>query len=307
MKRLFIGCLASAIVAAVALSPQAVQGEDRETKMVSRTMQPVEGFQTVDMFEAIEAGQIEVRLIPRDSTRAKVKVQNNSDQPLSIQMPAAFAGVPVMAQMLPGGGGGGGGFGGGGGGFPGGGGGGGFGSGGGQGLGGGFGGGGGGGGFGGGGFGGGGNRGGFGGGGALFNIPPGKDAQLEINVFCLEHGKRDPRPRDQYVIRPLSEVTSDPAVAEICRMLAADEINQLSAQAAGWHLVNGLSWDELAVKDRSRSMNGSFERFFDPNSLQIAFEAVAAARQRAAANDSQNQFDATSNPEGRLSRETDGG
>jgi hypothetical protein len=237
-----------------------------------------------------------VRLIPRDATAATVKVKNNSDRPLAIQMPAAFAGVPVMAQIggFGPGGGGGGGFGGGGlggGGFGGGG----LGSGGGnQGFGGGFGGGGGGfggGGLGGGGFGGGG--GGFGaggaGGGGLFNIPPGKEGRVKINIFCLEHGKHDPKPSVEYTIRPLDELTKDPRVTEICRMLAGGEISQPVAQAASWNVANGLSWEQLLVKNRRELMNGYFERFFSPDQVLAAQQVVLVSAQRAEASEPQGE------------------
>ena len=63
---------------------------------------------SVELFAAMEAGDIEVRYIPRDAREANVMIRNNTDRPLRIEMPEAFAGVPVLAQF-----GGGGGFGGG--------------------------------------------------------------------------------------------------------------------------------------------------------------------------------------------------
>lgn len=129
-----------------------IRAEKKRMGRVWKTQQAVQGFESVDMFDAMASGDIEVILKPKDATQANFIVKNNSDRPLAITMPSAFASVPVMKQLN------GGGFGGGqqGGGFGGGQQGGGFGAGGGQGGGGGFGGGQGGGGFGGGGFGGGG-------------------------------------------------------------------------------------------------------------------------------------------------------
>ncbi len=45
------------------------------------------------------AGLVDVRFIPNDSRSAQVIVTNRSDRPLSIRLPAVFAGVPVLAQM----------------------------------------------------------------------------------------------------------------------------------------------------------------------------------------------------------------
>lgn len=252
---------------------------------IARTQTPVEGFESVDLFDAMKHGEIKVIIRTKDAANANLIVENTTDKPLAIVMPPAFSAVPVMRQGVGAPGiGGGGGFGGGqgGGGFGGGG----FGGGGGgnQGVGGGF-----GGGQGGGGFGGGGGGGGFGGGGqgggggGFFNIPPGRVGKAALKTFCLEEGKPDPRSRIEYKIQPLSELNSDPKVFEMCRMLANDEITQPVAQAAAWNVANGLSWQQLLVKNRVERMDGSFERYFHPQHLRIAHQVTVAAAQRAVA------------------------
>ena len=52
----------------------------------------------VEMFQAIKAGDLDVRLIPKNATRSTILVRNNTNKPLRIRMPAAFAGVPALAQ-----------------------------------------------------------------------------------------------------------------------------------------------------------------------------------------------------------------
>lgn len=249
-------------------------------KGVTKTQEPAEDHEVVDMFSAMEAGDIEVRLIPKDAEQANVLVTNKSEKPLSIKMPPAFAGVPVLAQAGGAPGGGGGGFGGGG--FGGGGnfgGGGGLGGGGGQGFGGGFGGGGGGFGGGGGGFGGGGLGG--GGGGGLFNIAPGKVGKVEVNIVCLEHGKIDPSPKMDYTITPINSFTDDQRVIELCKLMGSTDMPQRVAQAAAWHMTDDLSWQELAAKDRVRLSNGYVEKYFNARDLYFANQAFAAAEQLA--------------------------
>src|SRR4030042_731317 len=54
---------------------------------------------TVEMFQAIKDGQINVKLIPKDSTECGVLVENKTKQPLNVKLPEAFAGVPVLAQV----------------------------------------------------------------------------------------------------------------------------------------------------------------------------------------------------------------
>lgn len=207
----------------------------------------------VDLFDAKAAGQVEVKLIPKNSTRATVLITNKTDQPLSIELPEVFAGVPVLAQFGGGGGGGGLGIGGGGGG-------------GGQGV-------------GGGGLGGGG--GGRGGGGGVFNIQPAAVGKFRVPTVCLEHGKDEPNPRIEYDLVPIETLTSDAKLIAILQMLGARQVDQTSAQAAAWHLTDGLSWTELANKVKVKHLDGSREMYFSPAHLQQAVQIVAAATQQA--------------------------
>jgi hypothetical protein len=57
----------------------------------------------IDLLAAEAAGQVEVRFIPNDSRSAQVIVANREDRPLTLRLPASFAGVPVAAQMGMGG------------------------------------------------------------------------------------------------------------------------------------------------------------------------------------------------------------
>ena len=221
----------------------------------------------VDLFAAMDAGEIEVKLVPKDSAGGQLIVKNKSDKPLSIRLPDAFAGVPVQAQF------GGGGFGGqGGGGFGGG-----------QGGGNqGFGGGGGGFGGGGGGFGGGGGGGGFGN--PFMNVPAGKEMKIKFVAVCLEHGKNDPSPRVPYTIKPLESCVSNPEVIELVKMMGRGEISpglQHTVQAAAWHLQDGMSWDELSQKIGVKHRDGSKEPYFQTSELQNAMVMTAEVSRRA--------------------------
>jgi len=210
---------------------------------------------TVDVFEAMEAGELDVKFIPKDEKEAVLLVDNKTDKPLNVKMPEAFAGVPVLAQI--GGGLGGGGLGGG--------------VGGGQGVGGGLGGGGLGGGLGGGGL----------GGGGVFNVEPDKVGKLPVTSVCLEHGKPDPNPRMKYTIKPINALTDKPEVIEVCKMLARGEIDQASAQAAAWHLQDGLTWQQLAAKEKVHLSNGYVEMYFNRRNIALAMKATAVAAKRA--------------------------
>lgn len=185
---------------------------------------PALGSTETELFAAIDAGDVDVTLIPRDSRRVTIQVENKTDKPLAIRLPKAVAGVPVLAQFGPPGGGLGGllgGGGGGGGGAP-------------QAL--------------GMGFPGGGNPGGglFGAPGGVMNVPPGKVLKIKRASVCLEYGKPEPGPRIPYKIAPLLTVSDDPALAELLTVLAYDELDQRVAQIIAWHFANGMSWEDIA-------------------------------------------------------------
>lgn len=237
---------------------------------------------SVEFFAAMKAGDIEVKLIQKDATAGTVIIRNKTKKPLSIKLPDGFAGVPVAAQFGGGGGMGGGGMGGGMGG-------GGMGGGGNQGT------GGGGGGFGGG---GGGMGGGGGGGGGLFSIAPDKVGKIKVVSVCLEHGKADPNARIPYEVRPLDSFTQDPKVVELVKMLARGELDQHSAQAAAWHLANGLTWEELANKVGVKHLDGTKEPYFTAEQLALAYRIASEATRRADENKS-----STIGPEKSLSQQ----
>jgi hypothetical protein len=310
--RLLALSVAVGSVAVVAAHALAVETAQRK---------PAPVVEQVELFDAEEAGRIEVRFIVPAADHAWLRVENKTDRVLEIKLPDTFAGVPVLGQFgAPGGGlaGGGGMLGGPGGGFGnnlGGGnlGGGGFGNnfgqnqGGNQGVGGGFGNGMGNGmgngfgngmgnGFGNGigngfgnGFGNGlgnglgngmgngigmGNRMRNGIGGGLMRVAPGKTGRLPVSTVCLEHGKRDPDSRIEYRLIKLEQFTDDPRVAEICRQLGAGNLSQRVAQCAAWNVTDGLSWQRMAVMNRSESQYTGNVKYFTTEEIEAARRVV---------------------------------
>jgi hypothetical protein len=214
-----------------------------KAKRPLKTLKHDPNAEEVALFEAIEAGQLEVRVLPKNAFGGNVLIENKTDKPLTVKMPAAVGAVPKhLAQFgggFGGGGLGGGGLGGGG-------------LGGGQGggqqqLGGGLGGGGlGGGGLGGGGMGGGGFFG--GGGGGFGSIPPEQIASIPLNSVCLEHGKPEPSTRSEYVLVPIEKLSDDPVLHGLLELVGTGKVDAQAAQAATWHLANNMTFDQLANK-----------------------------------------------------------
>jgi len=197
--------------------------------------------EVVDVFPAAEQGKIEVRLIALDSAKCNLLVTNKTGKPLSVRLPEAFAGVPVLAQqpwnppfnpnfnqnqnnspqrlglsplMNPGM-----------------------------------------------------NNGmmnimgpNFGQNrrmpnmmpGPIMNIPPEKVGKLKLPSVCLDFGKPNPGPQIKYEIRPIESAAEKDGVAEVCAMLGRGEISQRVAQLAAWHLNNDVRWEQLASLRQQR-------------------------------------------------------
>jgi len=242
---------------AVRKTIDSAQSAERKALPASRiaTAENAAEYQNVELFHAIEAGDVEVTLIPKDSKQSTVLLKNKSNKPLRIKMPEAFVGVPLLAQRFDegddrgdrdrggdssnqsvGGGLGGGGFGGGG-------------------------------------IGG-------GGGGGFFNIQSDSVRKIKVATVCLEHGRPDPKPRVRYSLKPIETFTKDKMIIELCKMLGRREIDQHAAQAAVWHLTDSLSWQQLASKPRVRHLNGSVELWFGQRDLHRANQILMELKRR---------------------------
>ncbi|MCE9629241.1 MAG: hypothetical protein K8S94_00780 [Planctomycetia bacterium] len=207
-----------------------------------------------DLLEAQASGLVDVKFIPNDSRSAQVVVTNRSNRPLTLRLPAGFAGVPVLAQFMnqqQGGAG----FGAGGiGGVP-------------QNVG------------GGGGQNAGMNIGGQGGGGP-FSLPPERTKTLRIATVCLEHGKREPSPRIEYRMESLATTSSDPRLQDVVSALADGRISQKVAQAAAWHISSGRSWEQLEAEMIVMAGGDPDVPFFLPAELAAARRLVDVTTSR---------------------------
>jgi len=122
--------------------------------------------------------------------------------------------------------------------------------------------------------------------GGMMRVEPDRPRKVTVATLCLEHGKADPTPRMKYRIVRLSEVNANPEVAELCKALAQGKVPQNTAQAAAWHIANGLSWEELASKPRMISQYTGIELYFSNNEIQNALRLTGWVSQAAAATES---------------------
>lgn len=254
--------------AALVLTPVALSAAH------NRPTRPPEG-ELVEIFSGMDHGQLDVRLIPKDEKQCRLLVKNKTDRPLCVQLPPAFAGVPVLAQWdrnmdfdlnfdrnnVP------------------------------QAI----------------GTGPGRGINGFMNPGVfmnpgmmnlrgrqpgrpqgdplrpfLFSVPPEKIVKLRLRSVCLDFGKPNPRPRIEYQLKPIDSHTDKPGVAELCAMLGQGKISQQAAQLAAWHLHNELSWERLA-KIRDKVTFGSRPRYSRrelESAKQAAEKALKVAKDR---------------------------
>lgn len=203
--------------------------------------------ETVELFAAMKAGQIDVRVIHKDASAAKALITNKSGKALNLKLPDAVAAVHVLKQQMGGGMGMGG-----------------IGAGMGQASGGGM----GGGGMGGGGMGGGG---GLGGGGGMFNIAPEKVGEIPMTTVCLEHGKPDPRSSMHYELRPIESLVKSKEAVEVLKLLNQGAIPQRVAQILAWHLNNEMSFEQLASK-QIQHLDGSSYPYFNLDEIRAAMQ-----------------------------------
>ncbi|MGI5903689.1 MAG: hypothetical protein ACOX6B_05940 [Thermoguttaceae bacterium] len=250
----------------------------------------------VELFDAIDKGLVEVKMRQNGALEGNISVKNVSGQPLEIDMPAAFAAVPV-AQFGMGGPGMGapgmqgmgapgmGGFGGM------------------QGIGGGpqnrgfglndgqrgrmglgdqnrgrssMGGSGGGNQSTGGSF--GGSRGGRGGG---WFIAPEKTVREKVRTICLEHGKNDPYGGQEYALVPFDFVSENKTTRALVEMLGDDTVDQQALQAAVWNQECEVSMEELSEKIYRPAGNVTPRRWFSAEQLSAGAELIKAAEVRA--------------------------
>ncbi len=111
----------------------------------------------------------------------------------------------------------------------------------------------------------------------LQRIAPEKMQKLTVQMVCLEHGKKDPNPKMAYKMVPIEQFTKKADVRVLCEALGYGHVTQNTAQAAAWHMMDGLTWNELAAKNRVESKYLGNIRWFSPFELRTAMAVVKEA------------------------------
>lgn len=112
----------------------------------------------------------------------------------------------------------------------------------------------------------------------FFSIPAGKTLRLPYTSVCLNHGLKEPTARTTVQLVPVEEFTADPVLRELIQRVGSGDQSQRTLQAAVWHVASGLSWQDLAMKG-----NGPVpvpgNRYFSRSQMETARSLVSELRQ----------------------------
>ena len=274
MARRTIAVLAACGLTTLALifeSPAVLKGANKSAP-VSKLKRPIRNPKfdpsaaQVDLFGAVDAGHVSIRLIPTSAMGGNVLIENRTDQPLTVKIPEAVVGVSIHAQA--------GGFG--------------FGNPGqaqGQGN------------------AGAGNVGNgaqaIGGviapaqgngqgqgqvapGPGFFSIPAEKVVSLRFNSVCLEHGKSEPGSTSKYTLAPVSRFSHDPVLYQLLTNAGKDNVDSKALQAAAWHVTDKMSFQELSEKFNTPLGMITQTPEFTRDQILAAQDLVERAKQRCA-------------------------
>ena len=272
----FCGLTSLALVVATSLPTELVAASKTGTTFKKPIKNPKfdPSAEQVDLFEAVDAGQVTVRLIPRNAMGGNVLIENKTDKPLTVKIPDAVVGVSIHSQFGNFGAAGNLGLGN-------------------QGL---------------------GNNAGPGngqngpqkiGGGigpaqgigqpfgngqgnapgigqGFFSIPAEQVVSLNFNSVCLEYGKPEPGPSSKYTLAPVTKVSRDPVLYQLLTVVGSGKVDTKAAQAAAWHQANKMSFQQLSEKMNTPLGALTQTTEFTRSQIHAAEELIAQAKKRTA-------------------------
>jgi len=107
--------------------------------------------------------------------------------------------------------------------------------------------------------------------GGVFSVSPGKVVRKTLKSVCLQYGIPEPGPRNKYKLAPIDEVVSNDQVSRLLGYLTP--ANQRVVQLAAWHLNNKMSWEQLG-RVRIPPGNGRSVQPFQRHELEAAYQLV---------------------------------
>ncbi len=111
--------------------------------------------------------------------------------------------------------------------------------------------------------------------GGAFTIPGKKSVEILLHTACAEHGKLTPFSRMTYRLKPLDDEIENKTLQKIVKTYDPQKIHPLAFQAAVWHLANGMSWKDLAAKTSTKG--GIPAPYFTRRQLLAAQKLIKSA------------------------------
>jgi len=109
--------------------------------------------------------------------------------------------------------------------------------------------------------------------GPFWLIPPGKIFRQQLPVFCLEFGRPDPSRHVPYRLCKLEEVNQRPIVRDLLKRFGRGDVDQRVAQLAAWQVANDVPWQALAKVQVTGAMARRGKRFF-PKEFLVAKQLI---------------------------------
>ncbi len=111
--------------------------------------------------------------------------------------------------------------------------------------------------------------------GGVLTIAAKKTVTEKVDSFCLEFGKPDPHRRIPYKLVRLEQFNDQAALRELLREYGSGDHPQRIAQLAVWHVANGVPWEQLARLRLSRWPGGG-RRTFSQDEMLAAQKLVTS-------------------------------
>lgn len=108
----------------------------------------------------------------------------------------------------------------------------------------------------------------------VLTVAPGKLQQIVVAVVCLEDGKKNPSVAMPYALVPIDRFAQRAEVGQVCQILGHGMASRHVAQLAAWHFNNNESWQALAAR-WPRFSKAEFQA-----AMQLAVTATKLAEQR---------------------------
>jgi hypothetical protein len=90
--------------------------------------------------------------------------------------------------------------------------------------------------------------------GSTVTVPVGQKVELSLTAVCLNYGRPTPTPHDKFELMDVDDYSADPRVRKALRSLATLGTSRGVAQAAMWHLCNGLPFEFMGAQ-KSKVVN----------------------------------------------------